>query len=80
MLKMKKLEDKTDKDEQDHSYFQEKMLKREEYMSEENHQIIKEEPEVNQIEQILMYMETPKKTKTSNINQTIDHRYGVQIL
>ena len=36
MSNMKQPEDKTDKDEQDHSYFQEKMLKREEYMSEEN--------------------------------------------
>ena len=79
---MKQLEDKTDKDEQDHSYFKEKMLKREEYMSEENHQLINEEPEVNPIEQILMYMETPKKKQklVISINQTIDHRYGVQIL
>ena len=58
------------------------MLKREEYMSEENHQLINEEPEVNPIEQILMYMETPKKKQklVISINQTIDHRYGVQIL
>ena len=42
------------------------MLKREESMNEENHQIINEEPEVNPIEQTLMQMETSKKTKTSN--------------
>ena len=62
MLHMKQLEDKTDKDEQDHSYFKEKMLKREESMNEENHQIINEEPEENPIEQTLMHMETSKKT------------------
>ena len=43
---MKQLEDKTDKDEYDRSYFQEKMLKREESMNEGNHQIINEESEV----------------------------------
>ena len=50
-----------DKDEYARSNFEEKMSKREESMNEENHQIINEEPKVDQIVQKLIQMETLKK-------------------
>ena len=51
---MKQLEDVIDKDEYDRSNFEEKILKREESMNEDNHQIINEDPEVNPINQKLV--------------------------
>ena len=64
---MKQLEEIIDKDEYDRSNFEEKILKREESMNEENHDQINEEPEVNQIGQKLIQTETSKKTKTSDL-------------
>ena len=58
---MKQLEHKINKDEYVRSNFEEKTSKREESMNEENHQIINEEPKVDQIVQKLIQMETLKK-------------------
>ena len=69
---MKQLEDVIDKDEYDRSNFEEKILKREESMNEDNHQIINEDPEVNPIDQKLIQMGSSKKSKTSNSN--LDNR------
>ena len=67
---MKQLEDIIDKDEYDRSNFEEKIMKREESMKEENQQI-SEEPEINSIDQKLMQMEHSKKSKT---NTNLDNR------
>ena len=58
---MKQIEHLIDKDEYARSNFEEKTSKREESMNEENHQIINEEPKVDQIVQKLIQMETLKK-------------------
>ena len=58
---MKQIEHLIDKDEYVRSNFEEKTSKREESMNEENHQIINEEPKVDQIVQKLIQMETLKK-------------------
>ena len=57
MLDMKQLEGIITKDEYDGSNFEEKMLKRQESMNEDNYQIINEEPEVNPIDQKIIQME-----------------------
>ena len=67
---IKQLEDVIDKDEYDRSNFEEKIMKREESMKEENQQI-SEEPEINSIDQKLMQMEHSKKSKT---NTNLDNR------
>ena len=67
---MKQLEVIIDKDEYDRSNFEEKIMKREESMKEENQQI-SEEPEINSIDQKLMQMEHSKKSKT---NTNLDNR------
>ena len=77
---MKQLEDIIDKDEYDRSNFEEKILKREESMNEENQEIINEEPEVNPIDQKLMQMESSKKSKTSNSNLDNRPKWGSNTL
>ena len=66
MLDMKQLEGIIIKDEYDSSNFEEKMLKRQESMNEDNYQIINEKPEVNPIDQKIIQMEISTKIKTSN--------------
>ena len=68
MLDMKQLEGIITKDEYDDSNFEEKMLKRQESMNEDNYQIINEKPEVNPTDQKIIQMETSIKIKTTNSN------------
>ena len=57
MLDMKQPEGIITEDEYEGSNLEEKMLKREESMNEDNYQIINEEPEVNPIDQKIIEME-----------------------